>query len=90
MKTNVLLTATVFAGSLLSAHAGTKDEVNNAIKKLTEKYRNEERDREEAVRMAQQLLTENTQLKSRMQNLDKGYSWQEVRFAMVVNMIIMK
>ena len=37
MKTNVLLTATVFAGSLLSAHAGTKDEVNNAIKKLSGK-----------------------------------------------------
>jgi hypothetical protein len=27
----------------------------------------------EAVRMAQQLLTENNQLKTRMQNLDKGY-----------------
>jgi len=47
--------------------------VQNRIKKLTEKYRNEERDREEAVRMAQQLLSENTQLKTRMQNLDKGY-----------------
>lgn len=29
--------------------------VQNRIKKLTEKYRKEERDREEAVRMAQQL-----------------------------------
>jgi|TARA_R110001583_G_scaffold81033_1_gene216723 hypothetical protein len=47
--------------------------VQNRIKKLTEKYRKEERDREEAVRMAQQLLGENQQLKSRMQNLDKGY-----------------
>tara|TARA_R110001606_G_scaffold71398_1_gene164378 strand:+ start:699 stop:1601 length:903 start_codon:yes stop_codon:yes gene_type:complete len=47
--------------------------VQSRIKKLTEKYRNEERDREEAVRMAQQLLTENNQLKTRMQNLDKGY-----------------
>jgi hypothetical protein len=47
--------------------------VQNRIKKLTEKYRKEERDREEAVRMAQQLLGENQQLKNRMQNLDKGY-----------------
>ena len=47
--------------------------VQTRIKKLTEKYRKEERDREEAVRMAQQLLNENTQLKNRMQNLDKGY-----------------
>ena len=49
------------------------NKVQNRIKKLTEKYRKEERDREEAVRMAQQLLQENQQLKSRMQNLDKGY-----------------
>ena len=47
--------------------------VQNRIKKLTEKYRKEERDREEAVRMAQQLLQENQALKGRMQNLDKGY-----------------
>ena len=47
--------------------------VQSRIKKLTEKYRKEERDREEAVRMAQQLLDENTNLKTRMQNLDKGY-----------------
>ena len=47
--------------------------VQSRIKKLTEKYRKEERDREEAVRMAQQLLNENNQLKNRMQNLDKGY-----------------
>ena len=47
--------------------------VQNRIKKLTEKYRKEESDREEAVRMAQQLLSENTNLKTRMQNLDKGY-----------------
>jgi hypothetical protein len=49
------------------------NKVQSRIKKLTEKYRKEERDREEAVRMAQQLLNENTNLKSRMQNLDKGY-----------------
>jgi len=47
--------------------------VQTRIKKLTERYRKEERDREEAVRMAQHLLDENTTLKSRMQNLDKGY-----------------
>lgn len=47
--------------------------VQSRIKKLTEKYRKEERDREEAVRMAQHLLQENQQLKSRVQNLDKGY-----------------
>ena len=47
--------------------------VQSRIKKLTEKYRKEERDREEAVRMAQQLMDENNQLKTRMQNLDKGY-----------------
>ena len=49
------------------------NKVQSRIKKLTEKYRKEERDREEAVRMAQQLLNENTNLKTRMQNLDKGY-----------------
>jgi len=47
--------------------------VQKRIKKLTEKYRKEERDREEAVRMAQQLLNENNQLKSQVKNLDKGY-----------------
>lgn len=47
--------------------------VQNRIKKLTEKYRKEERDREEATRMAQLLMQENQQLKTRMQNLDRGY-----------------
>jgi hypothetical protein len=63
-----------------SEEGGEGDELDNysqkvqgRIKKLTEKYRKEERDREEAVRMAQQLMNENHQLKSRMQNLDKGY-----------------
>jgi len=63
-----------------SAEPDSEDELDNysnkvqtRIKKLTEKYRKEERDREEAVRMAQQLLTENQSLKTRMQNLDKGY-----------------
>ena len=49
------------------------NKVQARIKKLTERYRNEERDKEEASRLAQQLLEENKQLKSRMTNLDKGY-----------------
>ena len=60
--------------------SGSEDEldsysnkVQTRIKKLTEKYRKEERDREEAVRMAQHLLNENQNLTSRMQNLDTGY-----------------
>ncbi len=47
--------------------------VQARIKKLTEKYRKEERDREEAVRMSQRLLEENKQLKQRMDSLDQGY-----------------
>jgi hypothetical protein len=47
--------------------------VQKRIKKLTERYRQEQRDREEAVRMAQQLLSENQQLKGKVQQLDTGY-----------------
>jgi hypothetical protein len=47
--------------------------VQARIKRLTEKYRKEERDREEATRMAQRLLQENQQLRSRVQALDTGY-----------------
>jgi len=47
--------------------------VQARIKKLTEKYRKEERGREEAVRMSQKLLEENKHLKQRVGNLDKGY-----------------
>ena len=47
--------------------------VQTRIKKLTEKYRNEERVRTEAERLYQQVLAENQQLKGRVQNLDKGY-----------------
>lgn len=47
--------------------------VQSRIKKLTERYRKEERDREEAVRVAQSLLEENKKLKGRMQQLDSGY-----------------
>lgn len=62
------------------AEAGSEDElgeysknVQSRIKRLTEKYRKEERDREEAVRFSQQLLEENKKLKGRMQQLDTGY-----------------
>jgi hypothetical protein len=47
--------------------------VQSRIKKLTEKYRQEERDKAEALRVSQQLLEENQKLKSRMQALDTGY-----------------
>jgi len=47
--------------------------VQKRIKKLTEKYRQEERDREEAVRLAQKLREENEQLKTNMQNSQQGY-----------------
>lgn len=47
--------------------------VQSRIKKLTEKYRKEERDREEAVRISQRLLEENKELKKKVDNLDKGY-----------------
>ena len=47
--------------------------VQSRIKKLTEKYRQEERDKAEAVRLSQQLLEENKKLKSRVQSLDSGY-----------------
>ena len=47
--------------------------VQKRIKKLTEKYRREERDREEAVRLAQVLRDENEQLKTQMQSSQQGY-----------------
>jgi len=47
--------------------------VQSRIKKLTEKYRQEERDKAEAVRLSQQLIAENEKLKSRVQALDTGY-----------------
>jgi hypothetical protein len=47
--------------------------VQNRIKKLTERYRQEERDKAEAVRLSQQLLEENKRLKTRVQSLDSGY-----------------
>src|SRR6056297_204918 len=47
--------------------------VQKRISKLTEKYREAERQGNEATTFAQQLLEENKQLKSRMQKLDSGY-----------------
>lgn len=47
--------------------------VQSRIKKLTEKYRQEERDKGEAVRFSQQLLDENNKLKTRVRALDTGY-----------------
>jgi hypothetical protein len=60
--------------------AQSEDELDNysknvqkRIKKLTEKYRQEERDREEAVRLAQTLREENEKLKSQMQNSQQAH-----------------
>ena len=47
--------------------------VQSRIKKLTEKYRQEERDKAEALRVSTQLLEENRKLKGRVQALDTGY-----------------
>ena len=47
--------------------------VQKRISRLTEKFRKEERDREEAVRVAQQLLQEKQQLEGRLKQLDSGY-----------------
>lgn len=47
--------------------------VQNRIKKLTEKFRKAERDGQEAARLAQQLLDENNKLKTQVTSLDKGY-----------------
>jgi len=62
------------------AQASSEDEldtyskgVQSRIKKLTEKYRQEERDKGEAVRLSQQLLDENNKLKTRVKALDTGY-----------------
>lgn len=63
------------------APARSKDEelsdysknVQQRIKKLTERYRNEERDKQEALRLSQQLLDENRKMKERLRLLDRGY-----------------
>mgnify|MGYP003116908323 CR=1 FL=1 len=43
------------------------------IKKLTGKYKKEERAKQEAERKAQETALENQKLKERLENLDKGY-----------------
>lgn len=60
--------------------ASSDDELDNysqkvqkRIKKLTEKYRYAERDKEEAARLAEKLKQENEQLKNRLTSLDTGY-----------------
>tara|TARA_R110002096_G_scaffold410421_1_gene610146 strand:+ start:336 stop:1211 length:876 start_codon:yes stop_codon:yes gene_type:complete len=64
----------------VAAEAAPSDEldsyskgVQTRIKKLTERYRQEERDKSEAVRLSQQLLDENNKLKTRVKALDTGY-----------------
>ncbi len=47
--------------------------VQARIRKLTAKYRQEELEKAEAVRLTEQLMAENQQLKQRMQALDTGY-----------------
>ena len=47
--------------------------VQKRIKKLTEKYRQEERDREEAVRLAQALREENEKLKNQVQGSQQAH-----------------
>jgi hypothetical protein len=47
--------------------------VQTRINKLTEKRRQAERDQAEALRVSQQLLEENKQLRSKVQALDTGY-----------------
>jgi Fe2+ transport system protein B len=47
--------------------------VQKRIKKLTEKYRQEERDKEEASRLAQTLREENENLRSQMQNSQQAH-----------------
>lgn len=47
--------------------------VQNRIKKLTDKYRKEERDKQEALRLSSQLMEENKKMKGRLKLLDRGY-----------------
>lgn len=47
--------------------------VQKRIGRLTEKYRKEQRDREEAVRVAQTLLQQKTEMEQRLKQLDSGY-----------------
>lgn len=54
-------------------HVEYSKNVQKRIKKLTEKYRQEERDKEEATRLAQTLREENEKLKSQMQNSQQAH-----------------
>ena len=47
--------------------------VQKRIKKLTDKYRKEERDKQEALRLSSQLMEENKKMKDRLRLLDRGY-----------------
>jgi hypothetical protein len=47
--------------------------VQKRIKKLTDKYRKEERDKQEALRLSSQLMDENKKMKDRLRLLDRGY-----------------
>ena len=49
------------------------ESVQKRINRLTKKMRDAEREREEALRYAQNVQSEAEQLRSRMQNLDQGY-----------------
>ena len=47
--------------------------VQKRIKKLTEKYRHEEKDKEEAIALSKRLMEENKNLKTKVKTLDTGY-----------------
>lgn len=47
--------------------------VQERIRKLTAKYRQEERDKAEALRFAEELRSQNQQLQKRLEGLDQGY-----------------
>ena len=49
------------------------NKVQKRINQLTRKYRDEEKAKEEAARLAEHLMSENKKLQSRVENLDKGY-----------------
>ena len=47
--------------------------VQKRIKQLTDKYRKEERDKQEALRLSSELMEENKKIKDRLKLLDRGY-----------------
>jgi pyruvate/2-oxoglutarate dehydrogenase complex dihydrolipoamide acyltransferase (E2) component len=49
------------------------NKVQKRINQLTRKYRDEEKAKEEAARLAEHLIAENKKLQSRVESLDKGY-----------------